>query len=328
MHPQPTLEHELARILGAIDIAESGAVSFAGHHAPPPANASTPEAGLQALLYQHSYCNRFDHKPEEAGTGDAAAFQAALAAANSSQDRWQGGWQIAQVLTSGQIVASRAAVTRLAWPGEFMSHSGPGMAPYPGAPISLFAPRGSATMQPGFYFAFGESLTDWQDQEAIVRLYWNVRPAGAALLVKHLTAALNRFSIPFQLKCLDNPAAFARTDAAVLYIGRRFFRIVMHLLSERAPKLLGVLGPATPLFTKPLAPGIGLSEDPGNGESFGMHRCRLVASAVLTAHGLRDDGVAGRLAGVKAMFEKNGFSLAAPYLNPGSADDYSFQVTP
>jgi hypothetical protein len=328
MHQRPALEHELARILGAIEINGDGAVSLASHPASPSSGTASAEAGLQALLYQHCYCNRFGYKLDDAGAGEPAAFVARLSTANASRDRWQAGWQIVQVLSSGQIVATRAAVTRLAWPGEFMSHSGPGIAPQPGAPISLFAPRGSTTMQQGFYFAFGEALTDWQDQEGIVRIYWNVRPAGAALLIGQLTTALNRFAIPFQFKCLDNPAAFPRTDAAVLYIARRLFRIAAQLISEFTPVLADALSPTTPLFTKPLGPSIGLSEDPGNGESFGRHRCRLLAAGVLRAHSAGDASVAGRLAAVRQVFGENGFSLAAPYLNPGSADDYPFPVPP
>jgi hypothetical protein len=323
---QECLEQELSRIMSAVEILGSGRVSLASRDAPILANTNVREAGLQALLYQHCYCNRFGHELELPGTGEQASFEAALDLANSSQNRWLPGWQIAQVLTSGQIIATRGAVTRLPWPGEFMSHSSPGMAPQAGTPISLFAPRGSATIQAGYYFAFGETLGDWQDQEGIVRIYFNVRPDGAARLTKVVTASLNRFTVPFHFKCLSNPASFPRSDAAVLYISRRLYRITAELLAEFASEVAGLLGSATPLFTKALAPGIGLAEDPGTGESFGMHRCRLVAEAIWQAHGSSDSTTHGRLAALQDAFTRNGLTTAAPYLNPGSRDDYPFRT--
>jgi hypothetical protein len=42
--------------------------------------------------------------------------------------------------------------------------------------------------------------------------------------------------------------------------------------------------PGTPVFTKFLAPGLGLAEDPGQGDSFGQHRCRLLADAMILAY--------------------------------------------
>jgi hypothetical protein len=82
---------------------------------------------------------------------------------------------------------------------------------------------------------------------------------------------------------------------------------------------------STPAFTKPLAPGLGLSEDPAGGlDSFGMTRCGLLADAALRAAELGAVTIPERLDVVAARFAEDGIDLDAPYLNSGSTDRYVF----
>jgi len=75
---------------------------------------------------------------------------------------------------------------------------------------------------------------------------------------------------PFQLKTPAAPALYGRTDAAVLYIGVRYFPIVARIVASVLDKV--PFETATPLFTKRLS-----------GESFGSHRCRLTAEGIVGA---------------------------------------------
>jgi hypothetical protein len=86
------------------------------------------------------------------------------------------------------------------------------------------------------------------------------------------------------------------------------------------------LEPGIPAFTKSLAPGLGLAEDPGEGQSFGEHRCHLLAEALIATHesGLRS--LPERTRVVADRFERAGLDLAAVFLNPGSRDQYDFGV--
>jgi hypothetical protein len=81
----------------------------------------------------------------------------------------------------------------------------------------------------------------------------------------------------------------------------------------------------TPLFSKPLAHGLGLAEDPKTGENFGTSRCRLLAEAVCKAHERGLDSAEARWNEVIAAFAAAGLSLDRPHLNPGSTDRYEFQ---
>ncbi len=163
------LQSELLRIAQAIAFPAPGAVALSGHTAPyagaPGANAMAgiaPAASplatqLTQLLYEWCYCRRFGSAaaaPQAAPTADPA-FSGPLAAANAGREHWDAGWIIQQSLPSGQIVVVKGAMTRLVWPGEFLAHGAHGTAPRPGVEVSLFAPRDSWTLQPGFYFVFG-----------------------------------------------------------------------------------------------------------------------------------------------------------------------------
>ena len=110
----------------------------------------------------------------------------------------------------------------------------------------------------------------------------------------------------------------------MLYINKRFYRISVELLADIHHELQDHLGADTPLFTKHLAPGLGLAEEPGNGESFGQNRCRILAEGLWNAYekGLQTEH--DRLQEVRQQFERNGLSLDFPFLNPHSSDQYMF----
>jgi hypothetical protein len=328
------LHAELLRIVAAMAFPSPGVVTLAGRSAPyagavPAMPGVTPAANplvaqLQQLLYDRCYCRRFDGgapQPTAAATPDPN-FVEALSAANTGRERWDAGWQITQALPSGQVAAAKGALTRMVWPGEFLARGATGGPPRPGTEISLYAPKESRTMQPGFYFAFGEALADQEEEFSILRFYWNVEAGGAAQLIARLTAPFNRFAIPFRFKCLSMVELYERTDAAVLYIAKRHYRLAAELLTEIYPAVQASLKPQTPLFAKTLAPGLGLAENPKTSESFGMHRCRLVAEAVCGAHARGIDAPQARVDAIGASFAAAGLSLELPFLNPGSADRY------
>jgi type III HopA1-like effector protein len=330
-----SLHAELLGIVAAIAFPSPGVVTLAGRYASnagasPAMPGMTPAPNplatqLQQLLYEGCYCRRFeDGAPRPAAAAMAnPAFIEALSTANTSRERWDAGWQITQVLPSGQIVTVKGAMTRMVWPGEFVAQGAPGGPPRPGVDISLYAPKESRTMQPGFYFAFGEAPTDQEDEFSLVRLYWNLEATGAPTLIARVTAAFNRFAIPFRCKCLSMVELYQRTDAAVIYLAKRHYRLAAEMLEDIYRAVRPSLKPQIPLFTKALAPGLGLAENPKSGESFGMHRCRLLAEAVCAAHARGIDAPQARYDEIASAFAAAGLSLELPFLNPGSVDRYT-----
>lgn len=334
--------NELLGILRAINITSANSFSFAGTEFPPldPARnqwqvapAQNPlVAQLTQQLYNQAYCRRFTGRlfddPNAATTSLADSILTELSAANAGRERWDVGWQVHRLMPSGQIIANKSGAMRLLWPGEFVSHEGPGLAMREGARISVFAPRESTTMQPGFYFVFSEALSDQQDDYNMLRFYWHLKDEGAPILIRLLSQEFNRFHIPFRFKSLASRPFYRRSDAAVLYVNKRFYRISVELLSDIHQKVKKHLGADTPLFSKPLAHGLGLAEEPGNGESFGQHRCRIFAESLWNGHEKGSQSEQERLQEVRENFTSKGLSLEAPFLNPGSKDEYDFPSTP
>ena len=156
-----------------------------------------------------------------------------------------------------------------------------------------------------------------------MRFYWNIDAAGAVPLTQRLTRRLNGFQVPFRFKALTYSSQYDRTDPAILYVEKRYFQIAALLALETHQELASHLGAEVGLFTKPLAPGLGLAEDPGNGESFGMHRCRLVAEGLWQAFHQQLSDSPARLATVLDRFRGEGLDLDRPHLGPGSADLYT-----
>jgi hypothetical protein len=185
--------------------------------------------------------------------------------------------------------------------------------------VSVFIAPGSAELQPGYYYSFGETLSEFEANEQVVRFFWNVTSDGAPRLMQSVTGKFNRFQIPFRFKCASRASDYPRRDAAVLYLHSRYYPIAALVVEAVHAQLSPWLRPGTPLFAKRLADGLAFAEDPG--ESFGENRSKILAAAMVATRGKSSDE---RKAEVRRAFEARGLSLDRPWLNPGSLDRYQF----
>jgi hypothetical protein len=194
-----------------------------------------------------------------------------------------------------------------------------------GAAISVALPAELPALSPGFLTIVGDVDLGAEPDDLIVRLYFNVSCAGAPTLIAELTSPLDRARVPFRLKVIDHPQRYGRCDAAVLYLNASDFRRTRGLLRGAVEACAGQLQPRAPVFTKPLAPGVGVGEERGGAgaESFGTRRCLLLARGAVAAHEGRIRDLHGRLATVERCFADAGIDLDAPYLERGSEDGYS-----
>ena len=293
--------------------------SLARSREPLTARFDSPTA-LQHYLYQYCFCQRFGSSAHKAVA--AGSLLEELSRANSGQDLWDRGWKIAELLPAGRIRATKHGVTRTFWPGEFVSFEGPGVSPRAGVQVTAFFPRESTGTQAGYYFAFGNTAEEDLEESGLIRFYWAIDSGGAVPLMRAATERLNRFQVPFRIKMPVDRSFYQRLDAAVLYVHKRFYPICSRLLTQVHGAVREHLVPGCPLFSKPFANGVGLAEDTGTQESFGMNRCRILAEAIWNAD--RDGGLAdaSSVERVAKYFALQGIDFARPYLNPGSVDQY------
>jgi HopA1 effector protein family len=192
------------------------------------------------------------------------------------------------------------------------------LTPGPPRSIDVTFPKEIRGLPSGFYTAIGDSGPPLPSiGGGADRYYWNVRPHGRAALVAALTKALNREKVPFRLK-VANDAQPARCDAGVLYVDRSRRFGVLSLLEDVVPEVRRTLRPRVPAFTFLLAPGVGFAEDPPGDESFGIHRSRLVAGALVQCSGTEKTDARTLVQAIEAAFDDLGLSLDRPFLNPGA----------
>jgi hypothetical protein len=279
-------------------------------------------ADMQLRLYDWAYCRRMEGEVDRPPLPTATTLFDVLSPANMGRERWEHGWRVAQVYPNGSILAQKGAKSVMFQPGHFTT--GHGM-PQQGAMAMVFLAKESRTLQLGFYYVMSETVPEQTVEARPSRIYFNIDEAGAPLLVRAVSTELNRFGIPFRFKTLSFSGAYVRSDSAVLFFAKRYFSVIACLLPRLLGEIKDHLRPATPLFSKKLADGIGLAEDPGNGESFGSNRIRLVAQAIWDAHLRGLESEEARLQELDVQFQQHGLRLDQAHLRAASADCYELK---
>ncbi|QDU66527.1 T3SS effector HopA1 family protein [Engelhardtia mirabilis] len=327
------VERELGPLLSALSLDDTGrpavngepiaAVHPTAYGEPAP---SDPQAGLLQQLtyaiYARFHCAAPGEPPAAQGAPTTAAQWAertrAYQAANRGRDGWDAGWTVEGLEPDGAVRLAKGDRRRRELPGRFAAQDTGRPWLQPGDLVSVAAPSSSTAVQPGFFFLLGQRAGSADDEHRIARIYWNLSAEGAEPWIAATSHALQRAGLPFRAKVLMDPVGFARCDSAVLYLARRHFEACLPLVREIAVQVGDWLGERTPPFTLRLAPGVAVAEDPG--ESFGLHRARLVAEGLLAARSTGSD--ADRARAVVDAFRRAGLDPDRPYLNPGNFDRY------
>lgn len=323
------MEYELGgatfRVSAFASPAFGGHAHAHGHgHAHAPAAPELPPLvnDLQSRLYEYAYTRALNGRIEEVPQPQQApqSLEDELTAANTTRERWEGGWQIVQFAPTGAIYARKGTMTQMVAPGRYALPQGG--TPFPGAWVNIQIAKESREIQPGFYHVFSDVPLDDSTAGNLTRIYFNVDEAGAAPLVHAVTSTLNRLLVPFRMKTLSYRGLYTRSDAAVLFFSKRHFGIVARLLGRIRGAVRDHLRARTPLMTKRLHDGIGVAEDPGGGDSFGTHRCRLIAQAIWDAYSRGAHSEEARFEELALQFTRNGLAIDKPWLRSGSADIY------
>jgi hypothetical protein len=175
----------------------------------------------------------------------------------------------------------------------------------------------------GYYIAVGDAGLA---KDKLVNIYFNFTSHGALLVMESLTKRLNLVGVTFQFKVLNNPEEYGRYDSGVLQFNSLDYSIIKEELQVIYNQYKPYFSQESPIFTKILAPGLSLAEEPNykfnNQEDFGMNRCRIIANALIDAWEHGDNSKEVKMAAIRQHFFKLGIVIELPYLNPESKDIY------
>lgn len=255
-------------------------------------------------------------------------FYQQLCKSNQGNGYFDAGWVVQAQGQRGEWQVEKEGLTLQIQPRKHLQAS-PTLQQTPqlGDRVSVRLP--SHRLEPGFYQAIGNAGTV-PDTVATLEICFNVNPEGAVVLMHHFTNALNAIAIPFSFRVLLDPEEYRRYDAAILHIERASYGRIQAVLQQGLEAVQcsngaasSLLQPPIPLLMKPLAPGVGLAEEPDTEpRDFGLHRCQRIADALWHCHLQGDDSPPARWAAIRQQFTQHGIDFDRPYLNPGSLHDY------
>ncbi|HEX9982708.1 MAG TPA: T3SS effector HopA1 family protein [Thermoanaerobaculia bacterium] len=318
---------DLLEVVDAVSIESPARYSLLGQPRDLSAMPGEPRARMLQTMENDLYVRMYTRPSSGSGVAADMLGQrdhvAALSAANNGHGSWEPGWRVGEIdEEDGRVAVSKDAITFWVDPATGI-RTATGRAS-PGDYCRVRVAKELRNLMPGFYFAIGDGdQADTRDQpEPLVRFYWNLTAAGAAPYIAAATETLNAIAVPFRTKVLTDPSSYIRADGGVLYLERRHFHRVRSALVGIHDAIASYLRPEVPMFTKALAPGLGLAEDPGGGMSFGQSRCRALA------HGLWDAFASGadKLETVQQALVAAKVDVDRPWLEKGSSDMYLLEA--
>lgn len=320
---------DLDAIVEAVEIQAAGRFSILGEAFEVPSGdddgVSEMAPPLANALYQRMYCRPERGRPGPDGdTRARRVFVDDLSKANCGVGTWEPGWIIRALEEDGTLVVHRQRDDLTLWAQREQfrpTHGKVGI----GSVGRLRLGKELREMLPGYYTILGDADQPTDDAGSpvgIVRLYWHLTAEIAPVWIRELTRRFNAANVAFHAKVLSDPGAYFRADAGVLYVSHADLAGAMTLVPGLHKAVSPHLRHPTPMFTKWLARGLAVAEDPGDGRSFGQHRCHLVAEGVVRA--FEDGTTAFRevTAAVVSRFAEEGLVITRPWLNAGSHQRY------
>jgi hypothetical protein len=240
--------------------------------------------------------------------------------ANRGTGYFDKNWSVIASYENGTSIVSKGSLQLHINPNKHLSEQE--KSPKVGDLVSVLMPKN--LIQEAYYIAVSNNEPETHDD--MVRVYFNLEPEGAVKVMESLTQSLNDAALFFHFKVLYNPTEYSRSDSGVLYFEKNNYERVKPILQDIYNQHKAYLKPSTPLFTKQIAPGLGLAEEPNNKshqqESFGTHRCNIISDAIIAAWHEGNDSPEYRMENIIQQFASLSIELAKPYLNPNSQDIY------
>jgi HopA1 effector protein family len=325
----PRATADLREIVEAVEVQANGrfSLSYDNFDAPVAGGVTAMTSLLASTLYWRLYCRPSHGRAMPVGdTRASRVFVDRLSQANCGTGSWEPGWVVRAVEDHGTLAVSKGGDDMTLWaqPKQFRPLHGTVAI---GTVGRLRLAKELREMLPGYYTVLGDA-----DQPAdgngsrgdTLRFYWHLTAEIAPGWINQLTRRFNTVGVAFHAKVLSDPGAYLRADAGVLYIALADAAAAMTIIPGLHRAVSASLRPTTPMFTKRLARGIAVAEDPGDGRSFGQHRCQLVAEGLVRAFQDGQTATEDVTAAVAARFAEDGLLITRPWLNPGSRQQYGW----
>jgi HopA1 effector protein family len=244
-------------------------------------------------------------------------FYPRLQRSNTSNGYFDPGWEIVAQTDRGELIVVKNGLQLHVEPQRHLAPEFHRAAL--GTIVPIYLPHNLVGRDT--YISIGNAGT--AINSALIQVYFNFTPDAAIEINRKLTSALNRQNIPFQLAILHNPALFARYDAGTLELAQSDYQSVQPVFAGIYQTYQAAFSPNIPLFSKQLAPGLGLVEVPES-DTFGRHRCQILATGLVRASERGHNSTTEKLTTVCRELENAGIDLTQPYLNPNAIDHYPY----
>lgn len=242
---------------------------------------------------------------------------------NQSQGWWNPSFRILRQEPDGSLAVEKKGVTTYIQRDKYLCLEEQSAAV--GDFVSVYTPPDRVLDQ--FLMAFGNLASFYENSPAFI--YFNFSTEAAVAVMRFLTKRLNEIQVPFCFNVLHNPCNYGRYDSGCLRIDQDSYAVVRPVLKTVYAENALHFQTQVPIFTKMLAPGLALAENPEPEyefyfrEEFGMNRCQIVANALIEAHKNGDESSEARIKYILQHFDRVGIDLERPYLNPNSEDIYT-----
>jgi HopA1 effector protein family len=280
---------------------------------------------LQSILAVNTETSNCQSSANNPNLGIDWEFYQQLHTNNHGKGYFDPNWQVLRHEPDGSMAVIKNGLTLYVEPDCHLKPNS--KSAKSGESVAIWMPKNH--LQNGCYVAVSDVGQEQQSPDADLgtgRIYFNITADGAIALMDSLTQQLNQATLPFTFQVLYNPCAYGRYDSGILYFERDDYPAIHQILQAVYAEHQSYFQPEIPLFTKFLAAGLSLAEEPiqkfAMQESFGLNRCQIVAYALLEVWQKGKDAIEERMKSIEKHFALHSVDLQRPYLNPSSDDIY------
>lgn len=258
--------------------------------------------------------------------GVHSSFYKSLHTHNSGQGYFDPGWFVLRETSDGLLAVQKDGLTLHVSRDRHLSSTEQAVAI--GERVAVYLPRNR--IESGCYVAVGDQ-GPVQSSEAehcqSVDVYLNLGADDIVTVMEDLTTALNDLHLPFTFKVPYEVEDCDRNDTGVLTFEKSCYTEIQPVLATIYQAHQSAFRPEVPLFSKQLAPGLALAEDPLDRftpqESFSINRFQTLADGLLKAWRAGQESPEARMNAILESFAAHCIDLKHPFLNPESMDCYA-----